>query len=132
MGRIESEVMTRQAYAEMAKQANDEVDSYEGEMERVMRAAHVLDAPARNASLQRAAEADEQRRSASTKLAGAFLHDAASDNALSKLSRYEAGFERTFFRSLHELLRLQAARQGGKVQVPAALDVTVHGRTDGK
>ena len=41
---------------------------------------------------------------------------------LDKLSRYEAGSERSLLRALHELQRLQAARQGG-VSAPLALDV---------
>jgi len=40
---------------------------------------------------------------------------------LDKLSRYEAGLERSLMRTLHELQRLQAARQGGSA--PLALDV---------
>ena len=41
---------------------------------------------------------------------------------LDKLARYEVGLERSLLRALHELQRLQAARQGG-VSAPLALDV---------
>jgi hypothetical protein len=41
--------------------------------------------------------------------------------ALDTIGRYESHLERSLYRSLHELQRLQAARQGGPA--PAALDV---------
>lgn len=43
------------------------------------------------------------------------------------LSRYEATLERSFYRALHELERLQAARQGQAVPLPEAVDVSVSG-----
>jgi hypothetical protein len=45
---------------------------------------------------------------------------------LQLLSRYEVTLERSFFRALHELQRLQAAREGQAVPVPAVVDVSVH------
>ena len=42
---------------------------------------------------------------------------------LGLLSRYEAGLERSLFRALHELQRLQAARKGERVPLPVAVDV---------
>ena len=45
--------------------------------------------------------------------------------ALAKLSRYEASISRNLFRTLHELERRQAARQGKDVPVPLALDIDV-------
>jgi hypothetical protein len=42
---------------------------------------------------------------------------------LDRLLRYEAALERSLFRALHELHRLQAARAGVSVPPPAALDV---------
>jgi hypothetical protein len=44
-----------------------------------------------------------------------------------KLVRYEGHLERCLYKALHELQRLQAARQGEKVPAPAALDVTLDG-----
>ena len=55
----------------------------------------------------------------------AFISDGIGANAFIKLSRYEASIERSFFRALHELQRLQAARAGADVSVPVAVDVTV-------
>jgi hypothetical protein len=45
--------------------------------------------------------------------------------SLDRLLRYEAALERSFYRALHELHRLQAARAGVPVPPPAALDVDV-------
>jgi len=42
-----------------------------------------------------------------------------------KLARYEAALERAFYRALHELQRLQAARAGEAVPPPVAVDVDV-------
>jgi hypothetical protein len=54
--------------------------------------------------------------------------DANESNAFSKLSRYETAIERSLFKSLHELQRLQAARQAeGTLSPPVAVDVEVSG-----
>jgi hypothetical protein len=52
-----------------------------------------------------------------------FIRDGNSSNAFSKLSRYETSMLRALHRDLHELQRLQAARQGEAVQNPIAVDV---------
>jgi hypothetical protein len=44
-------------------------------------------------------------------------------DTLALLSRYEAGLERSMFKALHELQRLQAARNGEAVPLPVAVDV---------
>ena len=47
---------------------------------------------------------------------------------LDKVARYESGLERSFFRTLHEIQRLQAPRTGAAVPSVATIDVdmTVH------
>jgi hypothetical protein len=51
---------------------------------------------------------------------------------LEKIGRYEAAAERSLYKALHELQRLQAARQGQAVTPPAVLDVDVSvGGTEG-
>jgi len=57
----------------------------------------------------------------------AFVNDCQQENALQKLSRYEGSMERSLYRALHELQRLQAARQGRQVPLPVALDIDVSG-----
>ena len=57
-----------------------------------------------------------------------FVRDADKANAFSKLSRYEVAVERSPYKALHELQRLQAARRaGGSALPPAAIDVDVSG-----
>jgi hypothetical protein len=41
------------------------------------------------------------------------------------LSRYEATIERSFYKALHELQRLQAAREGGIVPLPEVVDAEI-------
>jgi hypothetical protein len=58
----------------------------------------------------------------------AFIRDANGANAFSKLSRYETTLERSLYRSLHELQRLQTARNANvSVSPPVAVDVDVSG-----
>lgn len=42
---------------------------------------------------------------------------------MDKLVRYENALERSVYRALHELQRLQAARNGGKPPAPIAVDI---------
>ena len=44
---------------------------------------------------------------------------------LQLLSRYELTLERSLYKALHELQRLQAERQGIPVQPPTAIDMTI-------
>jgi len=49
----------------------------------------------------------------------------AGPNTLGKFRRYEAYIDRTLYKALHELQRLQAARLGHKVAAPLAIDVDI-------
>ncbi len=51
--------------------------------------------------------------------------DLAGSNILSKFHRYEAHIDRILYRALHEIQRLQSARYGGPVSIPAALDLNI-------
>jgi len=53
----------------------------------------------------------------------AFIRDFS--DKFSKLSRYETTIERSLYKALHELQRLQAVRAGMPVPPPAAADVDV-------
>ena len=64
----------------------------------------------------------------SSGLVGLFVNG----DAPSKLSRYEAGIERAFYRALHELQRLQASRAGVPVPLPVAVDIDVTQATDAR
>jgi hypothetical protein len=55
-----------------------------------------------------------------------FIRDGNGANAFSKLSRYETAIERSLYKALHELQRLQAGRNTeGDVPPPAVVDVEV-------
>ena len=58
-------------------------------------------------------------------LSDGFVGVCVNGDAFSKLSRYEAGLERALYRALHELQRLQAARSGQSVGLPAVVEVDV-------
>jgi hypothetical protein len=60
-------------------------------------------------------------------LSVAFKQDADNAGAFSKLSRYEAAIERSLYKALHELQRIQAARGNGQQPPSIAVDVTVDG-----
>ena len=68
-----------------------------------------------------------REESAAATLGLTFIQGSSGVDAFSKLSRYEAGIERSYYRALHELQRLQHRRLGGDVPPPLALDVTVSG-----
>ena len=82
--------------------------------------------PALQAKLDKARADREQEEDGESALAVAFGRTIGGDT-FGKLARYEAHLERTLYRALHELQRLQAARSGGKVVAPVAVDVSVAG-----
>ena len=53
------------------------------------------------------------------------VRDMLTNDNIEKLLRYETTIERSTFRALHELERLQAKRTGKDVPIPAVVDVTV-------
>ncbi|HEX8914158.1 MAG TPA: hypothetical protein VF796_17550, partial [Humisphaera sp.] len=70
------------------------------------------------AARAKAERADRHRRA----------HLLPPDRTLAKVARYEAGLERSLYRALHELQRLQQARLAGQpVTPPAAVEVEVNG-----
>lgn len=65
-----------------------------------------------------------------TGVSSGFVGSCVNGDIYTKLGRYEAGVERAFFRSLHELQRLQAARCGHAVPAPLVVDVQVSAQAD--
>jgi len=72
------------------------------------------------AALRQEEEADGAR--ARETLALAFTEQ---NDCLERLSRYEVAIERSLYRALHELQRLQAARQGRGLDTQTVVDVEV-------
>jgi hypothetical protein len=57
----------------------------------------------------------------------AAMVDMLRANSTEKILRYETALERQFYKALHELQRLQAAKYGAKPPAPLAIDVDVAG-----
>jgi CRISPR/Cas system-associated endonuclease Cas1 len=53
------------------------------------------------------------------------LVDMLSGDTTEKIMRYETAIERQVYKALHELIRLQMARQGEKPPAPVAIDLEV-------
>ena len=53
------------------------------------------------------------------------LRDMLAGNSTEKILRYETTIERQIYKALHELIRLQMARQGQKPPAPVAIDLGV-------
>ena len=78
-------------------------------------------------SLEKVIDNLQQKLSSGAAATGAgFIDDAMGANAISKLSRYEVAIERSLYRAMHELQRLQSARLNpNKISAPLAVDITV-------
>ncbi len=88
---------------------------------------HITDEERHGQATARAEKAARLLEEESLALGVAFKQDAKNAGAISKLSRYEAAIERSLYRALHELQRVQAARQDGHAPASIAVDVTVDG-----
>lgn len=64
-------------------------------------------------------------------LGSALSYDFANHDTYGKLIRYEASIERGIYKALHELQRLQAARNGQNVPPPIVVDLDVSDGKDG-
>jgi hypothetical protein len=88
----------------------------------------ILDERKHQQAFSEAKEMKAKRDAETATLGRTFIRDADKANAFSKLSRYETGIERSLYKALHELQRLQTARRAeGNVQPPVAVDVDVSG-----
>ncbi len=129
--RIEAGILTHEALTIEHDRARDEVGKFE-----------VTDSEIRLPSFNKTHITNEKQHSRATTrlektahllqedtlaLGAAFKHDALYGGAISKLSRYEAGIERSLYKALHEVQRVQAARQNGVPPPSIAVDVTVDG-----
>jgi hypothetical protein len=141
LGRVESGIFAFELYGELAARARKEVRRYshtktevtlggrslEDNLETTVRTT-ITDEQKYQEALRRAQEMESVRDADLATLGKAFIRDADKGNAFSKLSRYETTIERSLYKALHELQRLQAARHGeGNVPPPAVVDVDVSG-----
>ncbi len=55
------------------------------------------------------------------------IRDMLNNKSVENILRYETTIERSVFRALHELERLQAKRNGEKPSLPGVLDIDIQG-----
>ncbi len=129
--RIEAGIFAHESLTIELDRARDEArsceeyeDEYSFESSEEMR---ITDEERHGQATARAEKAARLLQEESLALGVAFKQDAKYAGAISKLSRYEAAIERSLYRALHELQRVQAARQDGHAPASIAVDVTVDG-----
>lgn len=130
-GRVEASVFRHQVHDQEARRLRDQArdleiqDGFDHLSKETLRtiASVISDQQQHEGLLCQAAAADAARDQET--LATTFISDATSANALSKLSRYEVTLEGSFYKALHELQRLQAARAGQPAPLALAVDVDV-------
>jgi len=121
--RIEAEILTSQMWKDVAKQARTYAVELMGHTTLDPKDAPKSERENCREAIQLEQDAIRASVSPDTSMGRAFIHDAKTEGALTRLSHYEASMERGLFRSLHELQRLQAARAGQAVAPPMVLDV---------
>jgi hypothetical protein len=133
LGRVEAGIFAWELYGELAERAQQEAHTQEESgldqlLEDTSLPTTILDERKHREALSEAKEMKAKRDAETATLGRTFIRDADKANAFSKLSRYETGIERSLYKALHELQRLQAARRAeGNVPPPVAVDVDVSG-----
>jgi len=133
LGRVEAGIFAWELYGELAERARQEARTHEKTgteqvLETMGLPTVIPNQRKHKEALSEAKEMETVRDGETATLGRTFIRDANEANAFSKLSRYEAGIERSLYRALHELQRLQAARRAdGIASPPVAIDVDVSG-----
>ena len=129
--RVEAEIFTYESLTIELNNASEDVAKYEvtdWSLERkALNPVNVTDERRHNQATTRLDKAHRLVQEEAGTLGAAFRRDANYAGAISKLSRYEAAIERSLYRALHELQRVQAAREDGQPPASIAVDVTVDG-----
>jgi hypothetical protein len=128
--RVEAGIFTWELYGELRKRAQEEAETYESNVfiDIGDPLDTITDHQKHQEALSKAQEMKAKQDAETATLGRTFIRDADQTNAFSKLSRYETAIERSLYRALHELQRLQAARHAeGEVPPPVAVDVDVSG-----
>ncbi len=129
--RVEAEIFTYESLTIELNHASKEVAKYEASDRawnpRGGNPVNGTDERRHDQATKRLDKAHRLVQEAAGTLGAAFRSDAIHPGTISKLSRYEAAIERSLYRALHELQRVQAARQDGHAPASIAVDVTVDG-----
>ena len=134
LGRVEAGIFAWELYGQLAERAEREARGYESSpLDELVasRGTKITDENKHEEALSRARELRSEQEAETATLGRTFVRDADRANAFSKLSRYETAIERQLYKALHELERRQAARHGGNVPAPLAVDVDVSGIPEG-
>ena len=136
LGRVEAGIFAWELYGQWANRARVEASSYTKQVgglkdldpDPFQPTTKITDQEKHQEAISKAREMESKREAETATLGRTFIRDADGANAFSKLSRYETAIERSLYKALHELQRLQAARRAdGNVPPPAAIDVHVSG-----
>ena len=145
LGRVEAGIFAFELYTELAERAEREARTYvtydAGQKddqtaklieylmaEGTIKTSRVTDEEKHRKALEEAQAMRAQRDTETATLGRTFIRDADTANAFSKLSRYEATIERSLYKALHELQRLQAARGVGSGAPPSVnVDMNLSG-----
>ncbi len=128
--RVEAGIFAWELYGELAERAEQEARAYKSDALIEMRDAleTITDEQKHQEALSKAQDMKAKQDAETATLGRTFIRDADQANAFSKLSRYETAIERSLYKALHELQRLQAGRNAeGNVPPPAVVDVEVSG-----
>jgi hypothetical protein len=129
LGRVEAGIFAWELYGELARRAQEEAKSlrkYPLDPRRVIPT--ITDEEKYQEARSEAQEMEAKQEAETATLGRTFIRDADGANAFSKLSRYETAIERSLYKALHELQRLQAARGAdGNAPPPVTIDVEVSG-----
>jgi hypothetical protein len=135
LGRVEAGIFAWELYGELAARARQEARIYERQesvnddfLSAILPTTKITDEKKHQDALSKAKEMESMRDAETATLGRTFIRDSEKVNAFSKLSRYETAIERSLYKALHELQRLQAGRNTeGNVPPPAVVDVEVSG-----
>jgi hypothetical protein len=135
LGRVEAGIFAWELYGELARRASAEASSYTkqtsvlvDDLDYFRPTTTITDQQKYEEALSKAQEMETKQEAETATLGRTFIRDANEANAFSKLSRYEATIERSLYKAMHELQRLQAARRAdGNAPPPLAIDVDVSG-----
>ena len=132
LGHVEAGIFSWKQYSILADRASRQAGTYERSALTAFSEAPEPPGITDPEKHQRAvADAEQMRARCNEPTATIGLTFIRAASAFTTLSRYEAAIDRSYYRTLHELQRLQHARLGGHVPPPLALDVTVSGHTSG-
>ena len=121
--RVEAGIFAWERYGELHERAQIEAKSFKRDplLDMIDKDTTITDEQKHQEALVKAQELQAEQFEETATLGRIFMRDASGAHAFSKLSRYEVAMERSLYRAVHELQRLQAARRAeGSVTPPVA------------